>query len=417
LPGELIECQVTQVKRRFAFARSLRIIEPSDRRIEPRCPHFPICGGCKWQDLPYSDQIEFKRRFVADGLQRISKLENVAAEATVPAVEEYFYRNKMEYSFGRDDERETAGLHVAGRYDAIFELEECFLQSESSVQALHLVRRLARELGIQFYDDQSKEGELRFLVVREGKMTGELMLNVVTFTRDFAGRDELFSRLIAMMPDVTSLIHTINGKKANVAIGDEVICVHGRDHITEKIGELIFKITPFGFFQTNTKQSKALYDMIAEHAELSGSEQLLDLFCGCGSIGMYLAGRVESVYGIDINTESIAMANANAELNGITNTEFAAGDVRRLLVEIKEQGRRFDLVVTDPPRAGLEAKAVRRIARLDAERLVCVSCNPATLARDLALFAELGYKTIRVTPVDMFPQTAHVEAVATLVKS
>jgi 23S rRNA (uracil1939-C5)-methyltransferase len=416
LPGETVEAEVTRVKRRFALAKCLRLLKKSEKRIEPRCRHFDYCGGCSWQDLGYQDQLEFKRRFVVEGLRRIGKIEDVEVEPTLPAAEQFFYRNKMEYSFGKDEDQPAAGLHRRGRYDSVFELEECLLQSEVSVKALTLIRGKARELGIDFYDEANETGELRFLVVREGKLTDELMLNLVTRHEEFDGRDELFQAVISGLPELTCFFQTVNSKRANITQGDLVVHVHGKDHLTERIGELTFRIGPFSFFQTNTVQTRTLYDLIADHAELSGTEHLLDLFCGCGSIGLYLANRVQSVLGIELNEEAIELAKHNAALNSISNADFVAGDARRLLVELHEKERAFDLIITDPPRAGLEVKAIRRLARLQPPRIVAVSCNPATLARDLATFREHGYRTTRVSPVDMFPQTTHVETVATLVR-
>ncbi len=416
LPGEVIECEITGVKRRYAFARMLKVIETSPMRVEPRCRHFAVCGGCKWQDLDYEKQVGFKRNFIVEALKRIGRLPAVPVEPTVKAVEPYYYRNKMEYSFGDDGQQPTAGLHIRGRYDAIFQLQECFLQSERSVAALAVVRRTARQLQIPFYDYRIGRGQLRFLVVREGKRTGDLMLNLVTFGAAFSGHDELFKAVRREIPDLTALFQTVNEKKANVATGDELIHVSGREYITEQIGDLTFQVTPFSFMQTNSAQTEILYNVIRDHAQLQADHRLLDLFCGCGTIALYLARQVGSVLGIEINPDAIMMARTNAELNRIANVDFVAADVRRELVALKESERRFDTIITDPPRAGLEAKAVRRIARLEASRIVAVSCNPATLARDLALFAEHGYQVTRVTPVDMFPQTAHVEAVATLVR-
>lgn len=416
LPGETIECEITKVKRSFAFGRMCRLLKASELRITPRCRHFDICGGCVWQDLPYPDQLRYKAKFVQDGLIRIAKLEDVVIDDPVPAGEPFYYRNKMEYSFGRDDRRPTAGLHYKGRFDAIFELEECFLQSQQSTAALDVVREAARALDIPFYDQSTGAGELRFLVVREGKLTDQLVLNVVTCNRGFDNRDQFFAEIIDNVPGLTSLYHTVNGRKANVAVGDELLHVHGTTEINEKIGDLTFRLTPFSFFQTNSRQIRVLYDVVRDHVRLTGSESLLDLFCGCGSIGLCLADQAKSVLGVEINAEAIAMAELNAELNGIDNAEFIAADARRVLVDLSESEQQFDVIVTDPPRAGLEQKAVRRIARLNAPRIVAVSCNPATLARDLALFASEGYKVERVTPVDMFPQTAHVEAVATLTR-
>lgn len=417
LPGEVVEAEITRVKRRFALGKCTRLVRKSEKRIAPRCRHFEYCGGCAWQDLSYADQLDFKRKFVVDGVTRIGKLDDVEVEPTIAAPEEYFYRNKMEYSFGKDDDQPTGGLHRRGRYDSVFELEECFLQSEKSVKALDLIRRTARELGIEFYDETTETGELRFLVVREGKLTDELMLNLVTHTEEFAGRDELFATVIAGLPEMTSFFQTVNTRRANVAQGDLVVHVSGKDHLTERIGDLTFQIGPFSFFQTNSRQTQRLYDLILEHAAPEGTEIMLDLFCGCGSIGLYLARKVGSVLGIELNEEAIELAKFNAALNNIENTEFVAGDARRLLAELHQDEKTFDLIVADPPRAGLEAKAVRRIVRLEPKRIVAVSCNPATLARDLAQFKELGYRAIRISPIDMFPQTTHVETVVTLVKA
>ncbi|MFH2054762.1 MAG: 23S rRNA (uracil(1939)-C(5))-methyltransferase RlmD, partial [bacterium] len=334
LPGEVVRTEITRLKRRFAFGKCLDLVRRSERRIEPRCAHFDYCGGCSWQDLSYEDQLELKRSFVVEGLKRIGKFEDLEVEPTIPAVEQYGYRNKMEYSFGKDAESVTAGLHRRGRYDSVFELNECYLQSENSVKALDLIRRTARELGIPFYDESTESGELRFLVVREGKLTDELLLNLVTRTEEFEGRDELFQAVMTGLPQMTSFFQTVNTRRANVAEGDLIVHVSGKDHLSEKIGDLTFQIGPFSFFQTNSRQTKVLYDLIVEHAQLQGSEEVLDLFCGCGSIGLYLAGRIGRVLGIELNEEAIELASFNAQLNGIDNAEFVAGDARRLLVDL-----------------------------------------------------------------------------------
>ncbi len=415
VPGDRIECEITEVKRNFAFGRLTRLLRSSSLRVPPRCRHFDICGGCNWQYLPYSEQLQYKGRFVSDALERIGKVATPVTDTPLGSADEFYYRNKMEYSFCEDGGSAIAGMHVRGRFDAVFELEDCLLQSTASVEALARVRTLARRLNIPFYNFRSGEGELRFLVVREGKLTGDLMLNLVTFNREFAGRTELFNGIIDQVEGLTSLFHTINGRRAHVAIGDEVILVHGKPHLDEKIGHLIFRVTPFSFFQTNSKQTQALYDVIRTHVNIRPEQHLLDLFCGCGTIGMYLARDVASVMGIEINREAIEMAKENAALNGIDNCEFVSGDVRRLLVDLQRNGRRFDTIIADPPRSGLEQTACRRICRLRAKQIVAMSCNPATLARDLAQFVEAGYRLERVSPVDMFPQTAHVETVASLV--
>jgi 23S rRNA (uracil1939-C5)-methyltransferase len=415
VPQDRIECQVTEVKRHFALARQLRLISPSPLRVEARCPHFDICGGCSWQYIPYLEQLRYKARFVSDAMERIGKLADVVIEPIISSQDEFYYRNKMEYSFSDEGQGGVAGLHVRGRFDEVFELEECFLQSPQSVLVLETIRSLAKEIGIPFYSFREGTGELRFLVVREGKYTGDLMVNVVTFRRDFDRRDELFNEIIKRVDGLTSLFHTVNGKKAHIAIGDEMVLVHGELYLTEKIGHLVFRVTPFSFLQTNSRQTQVLYEVIRDHARPRGDQTFLDLFCGCGTISLYLAGMVASVLGIEINPEAIEMAKLNASFNDIANAEFVSGDVRKLLVQLHDSGRNFDTIITDPPRAGLEQTAVRRICRLHARRIIAVSCNPATLARDLAQFVESGYRIDRVTPVDMFPQTPHVETVASLV--
>ncbi len=414
LPGETIECRVKLSKRNYAVAQFTQLLKPSPLRIEPRCRHFEECGGCVWQNLAYDEQVRFKTGFIKEALARIGKISGIELDPPVVSQEQFFYRNKMEYSFGHRDGEPAVGLHVRGRFDAVFDLQECSLQSERSVAALDLVRRTARRLGITYMEERSGVGQLRFLVVREGKLTGDFMLNLVTFDREFTGKDELFQTIIDGVPGLTSLFHTVNGRKAHVAIGEELICIHGQSWLAETIGDLTFQITPFSFFQTNSRQTQALYDVILDHAQPDSAQEILDLFCGCGTISLYLARHVKRVFGVEINAEAIAMAQHNATLNGITNAAFESGDVRRLLVDLEQHAGRFDTIITDPPRAGMETKAITRLARLKPRRIIAVSCNPATLARDLELFAEAGYRAVRVTPVDMFPQTAHIEAVATL---
>jgi 23S rRNA (uracil1939-C5)-methyltransferase len=417
LPGELIECRITEVKRNYAFAVQTKLIRAGSSRISPRCNHFVECGGCTWQNLAYGDQISFKTKFVSDALTRIGKLEGIKLDPAVKSRNEFYYRNKMEYSFSELDGNSVAGMHVRGRYDSIFNLEECYLQSEASVAALKFIRQRAAELEIPFYNFRSSEGELRFLVVREGKLTGDFMLNLVTFNKEFPRKEELFSSIVSGISGLTSFFHTVNGQKAHVAIGPEVVPIFGEEYLTEKIGKLMFRLTPFSFFQTNTHQTEVLYEIIKDHAAPTSTQSILDLFCGCGSIGLYLAAAVKEVLGIEINAEAIEMAKLNADLNGIGNARFVSGDVRKLLVELNDQGHKFDTIIADPPRSGLEQTAIRRIVRLEPKKIVAVSCNPATLARDLSLLVEAGYQVMRITPVDMFPQTAHIETVVTLDKN
>lgn len=416
LPGERITCQITTLKRRYATAQFRELLRASPRRIQPRCHHFEQCGGCVWQNLEYTDQVEYKTSFIREALSRIGKLAEIPIDPPRISEEVFGYRNKMEYSFGTGENGPAVGMHVRGRFDRVFDLTECHLQSDRSVKSLDIVRQTALEMQVPFMNERSGEGELRFLVVREGKLTGDFMLNLVTFNRDFHGKEEIFNRLIEGVPGLTSLFHTVNGKKAHVAIGDELTLIHGNPYLTERIGDLEFRITPFSFFQTNSRQTRVLYDVVADHVAGKPDQEILDLFCGCGTISLYLARQVGRVMGIEINAEAIEMAKLNASLNGISNSEFVAGDVRKMLVELAKAPGRFATIVTDPPRAGMEQKAIQRITRLKPEKIVAVSCNPATLARDLELFAAAGYKANRVTPVDMFPQTAHIEAVATLIR-
>jgi 23S rRNA (uracil1939-C5)-methyltransferase len=405
VPGDRVRAHVYKAKRSYGNARAIEILEPSPERIAPVADH----PGAPWQVLPYERQLAVKAEQVDDALRRIGRLDGFAFDPIVPAVQQWRYRNKLEYSFGAGPGGELlCGFHAPGRWNEIVPLTDCLLASERGNVAREQVVAWAREHGLSAHDRRSGEGLLRNLVVREGRRTGEISVRLVVSPGDLPA-DSLPEAVTAD----SVLVTTTDALGETTAVGETELLA-GSDAIEEELADLRFRISPHAFFQTNTEMAEQLYGVAAELAELRGSERLFDLYCGSGTIGLVLGVRAAQVYGIDIVEESIADAIANARLNGIQNASFFAGDVRLALSELVERAGRPDIVVLDPPRAGLSKKAVRRVIDAGPRRIVYVSCNPTTLAPNAAQLVEAGYELRRVRPVDMFPQTPHIECVAVL---
>jgi 23S rRNA (uracil1939-C5)-methyltransferase len=401
LPGDRVRAEVTKKKRRFAEATAVELLEPADDRVPDRCVHEgEPCPGAPWQGLPYESQLDHKQEQVGDALARIGGLEGFELERIVPAVEEWRYRNKLEYSFGDADGEPTLGFHARGRWDRIVGVDDCLLASEAGNAARNEVRDWARREAITAYDRRAREGVLRNLVVREGRRTGQIQTRLVTSPARFA------------KPPVD--LHTVIEGDSGGTEGPTGAL--GEERLREKICGLELDISHGAFFQTNTEMAERLYGVAAEFAALSGSERLFDLYCGIGTIGLTMAGRAGEVWGLEIVPEAIADAERNAKLNGIENARFVAGSARTGVRPLVERAGRPDVVVIDPPRAGLSQKIVRRVIECDAKRIVYVSCNPTTLAPNASQLTEAGYTLRRVRPVDMFPQTPHIECVALLEK-
>jgi 23S rRNA (uracil1939-C5)-methyltransferase len=412
LPGDRLRVRITEARARFGRGVVEAVLVPAPGRVTPPCEYFGRCGGCRLQHLAYPAQLAFKEKQVRDCLERLGGLGPFALRPILPAPEPYGYRNKMEFTIV--GEPATIGLHEAERYDVVLDIERCLLQSETMNTLLDEVRREVRERGLTVWDPATERGLLRFVVVREGRGTGEAMVNFVGATPDVEAVAPVAERLRARVPATASVVLNVNAKKAAVAVGSEEHLLLGRDHIRESLGGLTFQISPNSFFQTNTVQAERLFAVVEEACALDGSETVLDLYAGTGAISLGLARRAARVIGIEVAGEAVADAVRNAQANAIDNCTFLCGEVRHVLPRLMQEGVRAPVVVADPPRAGFHPKALTALVALGPDRIVYVSCNPATLARDAGDLARQGYRLEWVQPVDMFPQTPHIEAVARL---
>jgi 23S rRNA (uracil1939-C5)-methyltransferase len=413
LPGDRVRARVTKVKRNHAEALATEILEPGAARIDAPCAHYPACGGCRFQDLAYEAQLDAKSGQVRDAFTRLGGLPDPPLEEIVPARSVFHYRNKLEYSFTQDEDGPTLGFHRAGRWDEVLEIEKCWLTTDLGNAVRNAVRDWAREEGLQAYDQETQRGYLRHLVYREGRNTGQVLVQLVTAPGERFETGYLVE-VLRRFPEVRSVHWAINDTPAEVT-NLPTRLLWGEDSIEEQLSGLRFRVSPNAFLQTNTEMAEVLYGIAREFAGLTGSETVWDLYCGIGTIGLTLAADALTVWGIEVSEESVARALENAELNGITNAAFFAGNVGQAIEELRDRSGTPDVVVVDPPRAGLAGKALRRLGRIGASRIVYVSCNPTTLASDLkTLREEWGYEVRRARPVDMFPHTPHVECVALL---
>jgi 23S rRNA (uracil1939-C5)-methyltransferase len=413
LPGDRVRARVTKVQRRHAEALAVEVLVPSPLRVDAPCQHYPACGGCRFQDLAYEAQLESKAAQVRDALVRIGGIGEPPLEPIVPAESVFHYRNKLEYSFTSTPAGPSLGFHRAGRWDEVLDIERCWLTTDLGNSVRHAVRDWAREAGLAAYDQAEGTGYLRHLVYREGRNTGQVLVQLVTAPGELHDGDGLVAAL-RQIPEVRSIHHAVNETPAEVTNLPTTL-LWGEEAIEEEIGGLRFRIRPTAFLQTNTAMAERLYELAVEYAGLSGDESVWDLYCGIGTIGLTMARDALTVWGIDISEESVACALENADLNGIANAAYYAGDVGQAIEELKDRSGTPDVVVVDPPRAGLSGKAVRRLGRIGAPRIVYVSCNPTTLAGNVKqLAADWGYELLRARPVDMFPHTPHVETVSLL---
>jgi len=413
LPGDTVRARVTKVQRRHAEAIATEVLAPGPKRVDAPCAHYPACGGCRFQDLAYEAQLDAKARWVADSLQRLAGLAEPPLEPILGAASQFGYRNKMEFSFTQTPDGPALGLHRAGRWDEVLEIDHCWLQSDTGNAIRNRVTEWAREEKLVAYDQETQEGYLRHLVVREGRNTGQALVQLVTARGERFDRERLIE-VLNELPAVRSIHWSVNRGVAEVTnLPTELLW--GEDAIEEEIGGLRFRVRPNAFLQTNTEMAEQLYGIAREFAQLQGGETVYDLYCGIGTIGLSLASSALTVWGIEISEESVACAIENQELNGIGNAAFFAGNVGEVLRELVSRAGEPDVVVVDPPRAGLAGKALRRLGEIAAPRVVYVSCNPTTLAGDLKrLSDDYGYRLVRARPVDMFPHTPHVECVALL---
>jgi 23S rRNA (uracil1939-C5)-methyltransferase len=412
LPGDRLRVTVTEARGRYGRGVIESVVAASPDRVEAPCPYFGRCGGCRLQHLAYPAQLAFKTKQVQDCLTRLGGLPPFELRPILPAPEPYGYRNKMEFTVAEPGP--VLGLHAAERYDVVLDIERCLLQSETMNTLLDEFRAQLHARALSVWDPRSERGLLRFLTLREGRRTGQAMVNIVASSPDVEALIPVAEALEARVPATASVLLNVNDKKASVAVGSEEHLLAGRDHITESLDGVSFQVSANSFFQTNTVQAERLFAIVAEACDLEGPETLLDLYSGTGAISLLLARRAARVYGIEVSAAAVADAVRNARANGIENCTFLAGEVRHVLPQLMSEGVRASVVVADPPRAGFHPKALTALATLAPARIVYVSCNPATLARDVGDLVRQGYRLEWVQPVDMFPQTPHIEAVARL---
>lgn len=428
-PGDVVNIKLDKKKRSYAEAHIVDMVKPSPDRVTPACEHFGVCGGCKWQHIPYESQLRYKRDQVVDALTRIAKVEIPEVNPTLGSKETFCYRNKLEYTFsckcwitfedlrsGREiADRNALGFHIPGAFDKVLDIKKCWLQDDLSNRIRLFVRQYALAKGYEFYDIKAQQGLMRTLMVRIAS-TGEVMLIVVFARPEQEKIDDLMGAIAAEFPEITSLLYVVNQKVNDTIADQEVITYRGRDYINEEMEGLQFRIGPKSFYQTNSLQAYELYKVARRMACLNPDDLVYDLYTGTGTIANFVARQVKKVVGIEYVPEAIADAKLNSKVNGIDNTIFFAGDMKDVLTDgfIEEHGRP-DVMIIDPPRAGMHEDVVNVILNARPERIVYVSCNPATQARDLALMDSL-YRIEEVQPVDMFPHTHHVENVVRMTR-
>ncbi len=426
IPGDVCTIQIYKVKKKFGEAKMIKLEVPSPHRTVSPCEHFGTCGGCKWQHMDYKSQLSFKQKHVFDSLTRLAKVEFPEVKPILGAEEIYNYRNKLEYTFsakkwltveeietGKEFNRNALGFHIPGSFDKILDIFNCHLQKEPSNAIRNSVREFAHQHNLSFFDIKGKEGFLRNLLIRNTSI-GETMVLVSFYREEKENQDALLEHIKTNFPQITSLLYIINPKGNETFHDLEVHCYHGRDHIFEEMEGLRFKIGAKSFYQTNSQQAHELYKITRKLASLTGNEVVYDLYTGTGTIASFVSKNAKKVIGIEYVEAAIEDAKLNAKLNNINNVEFFAGDMKDMLTHdfINKHGKP-DVIITDPPRAGMHEEVIKVLCETKAPRIVYVSCNPSTQARDLAALDSL-YKVLEVQPVDMFPQTHHVENVVLL---
>ncbi len=429
VPGDVVDLQLTRKKNSYAEGRVVRFEKYSEDRITPFCNHFGVCGGCKWQQLPYSEQLKYKQKQVQDSLERIGKINLPEITPILGAPRDTFYRNKLEFTFSNKrwlteeeissdrefDQMNAVGFHIPGMFDKVLDIDKCWLMDDLSNQIRNSIREFCLENEYSFFDLRNQQGLMRTLMIRNSSI-GEWMVIVVFYEDDQEKREKLMEHLALQFLQITALLYIINQKANDTITDQEVLVWKGRDHIVEEMEGLRFRIGPKSFYQTNSEQAHHLYEVAHSFAQLTGDELVYDLYTGTGTIANFVARNAREVIGIEYVEEAIADAKVNSAINQIENTRFYAGDMKDVLTEefIAAHGHP-DVIITDPPRAGMHEDVVNAILLAEPQRIVYVSCNPATQARDLSLM-DAKYRVTRVQPVDMFPHTHHVENVVLLEK-
>ncbi|MCJ0931901.1 23S rRNA (uracil(1939)-C(5))-methyltransferase RlmD [Virgibacillus halodenitrificans] len=415
LPGEEAEVKVVKVNKNFGFGKLLKVIKSSPQRVEPPCDVYYKCGGCQLQHMSYAMQLEMKQNQVKNVMRKIAHMEHVPVHSTIGMEDPWRYRNKISIPVGERDGELITGFYQKRSHHIIEDMDTCVIQDEVNDRMVEAVRRIADRLGIRAYDEKKDRGVLRHIMVRTGRATNDTMIVLVTRTDKLPHQEQLIKELTETYPHVKSIVHNINNKQTNVILGRKTKVIWGEEYIYDTIGDIRFAISAKSFYQVNPSQTKKLYDKALEYAEIEPNDIVIDAYCGIGTISLFLAQKAKKVYGVEVVPEAISDAKMNAKLNGITNAEFVVGEAEKVMPWWKAQGLRPDVIVVDPPRKGCEVDFLQAMIDMKPKKIVYVSCNPSTLARDLKILDEGGYETKEVQPVDMFPQTNHVECISQLI--
>ncbi|OPJ65149.1 23S rRNA (uracil(1939)-C(5))-methyltransferase RlmD [Clostridium oryzae] len=410
LKGEKVKVKIVRLNKSHGFGKLLEIVEKSPSRIEPVCPIYKRCGGCGLQHMDYKEQLRFKTDRVRDCVERIGKVSGAVIHDAIGMENPYRYRNKVQLPVGNLNGQNLVGFYAARSHE-IVDINKCYIQDEIADKVIQVTKLWMKEFKIAAYDEKKRTGVLRHVMVRKGFKTGEVMVVLVTNGKKLPCKQELITLLAENIEGIKSIIQNINSQKTNVILGLENKTLWGSDNITDYIGKFKFNISPVSFFQVNPVQTEVLYGKALEYAGMTGNEIVFDAYCGTGTITLFLSQKAQKVYGVEIIPEAIENAKENARLNGVDNVEFFVGESEVVIPDMIKKGIKADVVVVDPPRKGCEASLLMAISDMAPKKIVYVSCNPATLARDLQLLEEKGYKTKEVQPVDMFPWTGHVECV------
>ncbi|TYS58470.1 23S rRNA (uracil(1939)-C(5))-methyltransferase RlmD [Sutcliffiella horikoshii] len=415
LPDEEIKVKIIKVKKGYAFGRLEEIHKTSPFRVDAPCPIYKQCGGCQLQHLSYEGQLVAKQKQVKDVLERIGHLKDVPVHPVLGMDHNpWRYRNKAQVPIGEREGGLIAGFYQQRSHE-IIDMKECLIQQEINDRVVQTVREICDKHGVRAYNEKTHKGVLRHVMARYGLVTGEVMIVLITRTPDIPNRRAIVDEITEALPEVKSVVQNVNNKKTNVIFGEETHVLWGNEYIYDFIGDIKFAISARSFYQVNPEQTKVLYDKALEYAELTGEDSVIDAYCGIGTISLFLAQKAKKVFGVEIVPEAIEDAKRNAELNEITNAEFAVGQAEVVIPKWYKEGNTADVLVVDPPRKGCDEALLKTILEMKTKKVVYVSCNPATLARDLRVLEDGGYKTVEVQPVDMFPHTVHVECVSHLV--
>ncbi len=430
-PGDIVKARLLKIKNSYAEAITIEVIFPSRERIEARCKFFGICGGCKQQDLSYDIQVKYKQQQVVEIYRKLGGFSDFQTDPIIPSEHIFYYRNKMEYSFGDRrwltkselniemiDKDFALGLHIPRIYDKVLDVDECFLQSETSNTILNFTRKYFKDKNTSVYSTKTHVGYLRNLVIKQSQKTNDLMVNLVTSEENNELINDYCSSLLKAVPEVSTIINNISKKKAAIAIGDYEKIIYGSGFIYDEIGKYKFRISANSFFQTNTNQAEKLYQTAMDFVELTGNEIIYDLYSGAGTIAIFLSEKAKLIFAFESVESSIGDAKANAQLNNISNVQFFSADLYKSFLPIVEKNKipNPDVIIIDPPRSGMHENTVNDVVKLSPQKIVYVSCNPTTQVRDIKLMVDAGYRLVKIRPVDMFPHTYHIENVTLLSK-